>query len=197
MSLTSSLVRSPENEQTFICISEYDEDVSSKSTLGLPNYDNTGKSMAQSGSMFEIPAPRYVGYRSMRNDDKSRVTENQKKVRAYNTYQLEPAVKFQCSLVANIIKDVLTEHLRDRTYQSPMCSSLSKFLAQEIKEKVKELNYKRYKLVSLVTIGEKTNQCLLAASRCVWDTNWDTFATGSFENSTLYAYGAVYAVYYE
>jgi hypothetical protein len=55
----------------------------------------------------------------------------------------------------------------------------------------------RYKLISIVTIGEKKDQGVRVGSRCVWDKDRDNFASAMFENTHIYAVGMVYAVYYE
>lgn len=57
--------------------------------------------------------------------------------------------------------------------------------------------YFRYKLISLATIGEKKDQDVRVGSRCVWDTQWDSFATATFQNPHIYAVATVYALYYE
>ena len=55
----------------------------------------------------------------------------------------------------------------------------------------------RYKLVSIVNIGEKKDQGVRIGSRCVWDATRDNFAMVNFENPHLFATAAIYAVYYE
>ena len=54
-----------------------------------------------------------------------------------------------------------------------------------------------YKIVCLVSIGEKKEQGVRVGSRCVWNTDWDTYATASYENHHIYAVGICYALYYE
>ena len=49
----------------------------------------------------------------------------------------------------------------------------------------------------MVTVGEKNDQGVRMGSRCVWDTDRDTFSSATFENAHIYAVGVVYAVYYE
>ena len=70
-------------------------------------------------------------------------------------------------------------------------------LADTVKERVKNLGYDRYKLVVQVTVGEKTGQALRLASRCLWDTATDNFASDFYENSSVFCVGMVFGLYYE
>ena len=57
--------------------------------------------------------------------------------------------------------------------------------------------YFSYKFVAVVTIGQKLDQGVKIGSRCVWNTDYDTWASASFESRTLYAVGNIYALYFE
>ena len=89
--------------------------------------------------------------------------------------------------------------MKSETYDPNASAQMTKTLSQIIKDAVKDLNYDRYKIVCVVTIGELLNGDvgIMQASRCVWDTNWDTFASGVYKNKTLYGVATVYAVYQE
>ena len=114
-----------------------------------------------------------------------------------NTYKLEPEKKFQAGKVKTIIEEVLEKNLKDEKYDPKSCRQLVKTLTEIIKGRVKDLDYKRYKIVCLVTIGQLNEQGLRMGSRCCWDAKWDTFATANFTNKTLFAIGTVWGVYYE
>lgn len=115
-----------------------------------------------------------------------------------NTFRLEPKKKFEASKVKSIIDEVLETHLgNEDKYDHKAERQLVKTLAEIIKGRVKELNYERYKIVCSVTIGQLKEQGLRMGSRCCWDAKWDTFATGSYKNKTLFAIATVWGVYYE
>ena len=114
-----------------------------------------------------------------------------------NTYQLEPKKKFQSDKVKAIVDSVLESQLKDETYDPKACKQTSLTLCEIIKSRVKELDYERYKIVCVVSIGQLKDQGLRMASRCCWDPNWDNYATGNFTNKTLYAVATVWGVYYE
>ena len=52
-------------------------------------------------------------------------------------------------------------------------------------------------MVTFVTIGEKKNQDVRVASRCLWDTYRDGEATVTYENPSLYATAVLYALYFD
>lgn len=114
-----------------------------------------------------------------------------------NTYKLEPEVKFQSDKVKKIIESVLESQLKEETYDPKACKQLVLTLSEIIKSRVKDLNYQSYKLICVVSIGELKDQGFRMGSRCCWDSKWDSFATGSFKNKSLFAIGSVWGVYYE
>ncbi len=111
-----------------------------------------------------------------------------------NTYKTEPDRRFEESAVSSIIQQTLST-LGDLSYDSNRCREHCKTLSNLIEKRVKQLNYKRYKIVCCVTIGELRAQGLHVASRCIWDSEKDNYATASYENSSLFAIGTVYGVY--
>ena len=124
-------------------------------------------------------------------------TTRRPKVRFENTYRMEPPRKFRASEAEAIIKEVLEHYLKDEKYDPKASKQLSMTLAQIIKDRVKELNYERYKIVCLVMVGQIGEQGLRNASRFCWDPNRDTFASGNFKNKSLFGVATVYAVYQE
>ncbi|XP_048731054.1 dynein light chain Tctex-type protein 2B-like [Ostrea edulis] len=120
-----------------------------------------------------------------------------RKVFYENTYQLDPPAKFRPDKVKPIIEKVLEANLEGRKYDPLECANLSKKLSDEIKQRVKQLNFKRYKLVCTVTIGQKHDQSVQMGSQYLWDADRDNFAAASFHNRHIFADGSVYALYYE
>ena len=115
----------------------------------------------------------------------------------YNTYRLEPVKKFEHWKVTEIIKNTFEEHLIRENYDHDVCHHMTKILADLIKEQVKSLQFSRYKIISVVSIGQKRGQSVRMASRSVWDPRFDTYAQYSFEREDMYAIGIVYGIYFE
>lgn len=116
---------------------------------------------------------------------------------SYNTYRLEPVKKFEHWKVTEIIKKTFEEHLIEASYDREICHQMSKTLADLIKEQVKSLQFSRYKIISVVSIGQKRGQSVRMASRSVWDPRFDGYAQYSFERGDMYAIGIVYGIYFE
>lgn len=119
-----------------------------------------------------------------------------------NTYITEPSgygegAKFQRHKVQEVLKAVLKEKMANQKYDPVKGAQIAKQLADDLKEKVRNLGYDRYKLVIQVTIGQKTGQAMRIVSRCLWDTTTDSFASEYFDNESLYCVCQVYGIYYE
>ncbi len=59
------------------------------------------------------------------------------------------------------------------------------------------LNFPRYKIVVQVVLGQNKHQGVKVASRCLWDTENDSFASATFTNETLWATVMVFGLYTE
>ncbi|XP_065186934.1 dynein light chain Tctex-type 5-B-like [Sycon ciliatum] len=113
------------------------------------------------------------------------------------TYKMKPDVKFSPAKVEAVAKQALEENLKDMKYSRETCRQMTFTLTELIRNRVKELNYERYKIVCIVNIGSFQDQAMKVVSRCLWDPETDTFASVSFRNKTLYATAIVYGVYWE
>ncbi|XP_061169087.1 dynein light chain Tctex-type 5-B-like [Saccostrea echinata] len=113
------------------------------------------------------------------------------------TYKLEPDVKFSAKSVEDIIKDILNRRLRDYKYDRGQTPIFGKILSDDIKERVKKLNFERYKIVCYLVIGENRGQGLQMSSRCQWFPSTDTYASYNYKNASLFCSCTVYGIYAE
>jgi tctex1 domain-containing protein 2 len=90
--------------------------------------------------------------------------------------------RFSPSVVKKIIEDVLKGTLEGKTWNGEEETVWTVSISEQIKQKVKELDYPRYKLVVQVIIGENKLQGVRIASRCLWDHETDNLATAAFKN---------------
>nr|KAG5705907.1 hypothetical protein BaRGS_030797 [Batillaria attramentaria] len=88
--------------------------------------------------------------------------------------------------VEELLKTVLEEKLEKFRYSPKICPNMCKILSDDIKEKVKQMNFDRYKIVCNVLIGQKKDQGVMTCSRCVWDEKLDNFASYSFQNEHIF-----------
>mmetsp|Transcript_1276 Transcript_1276/g.2972 ORF Transcript_1276/g.2972 Transcript_1276/m.2972 type:complete len:133 (-) Transcript_1276:344-742(-) len=106
-------------------------------------------------------------------------------------------VRFMRGPVQKVLSETVKERLQGTTYDPLRSAQIAKELADMIKERVKSLGYERYKLVVQVTVGEKTGQGIRMASRCLWDTATDNFASDFYENASVFCVAMVFGLYYE
>ncbi|CAG9820363.1 unnamed protein product [Phaedon cochleariae] len=114
-----------------------------------------------------------------------------------NTYKLESDNPFNPEKVDNILKMVLMEAMENLIYDSDKCSKQAKWAASTIISKVLEFHFERYKIISLVTIGEKNSQDVTSICSFLWDAEKDRFATFSMENTHVFGIACCFGLYYE
>lgn len=121
------------------------------------------------------------------------------KVKLENTYRLEPEEnkKFTSSKTQQAIQDVLECHLKDVRYTPIEAGPLTLDLCAMIKNRVKDLGFDRYKIIVDVVLGQRNDQGLEAASRCIWNTSTDSYASFVYQNESLFAAGTVFGIYFE
>mmetsp|Transcript_14878 Transcript_14878/g.20991 ORF Transcript_14878/g.20991 Transcript_14878/m.20991 type:complete len:133 (+) Transcript_14878:34-432(+) len=115
------------------------------------------------------------------------------------TFRMKPRddEKFIPQEVEKVIKAVMDEKLAKAKYDDNKCKAMAMDLCSEIKAKVQELNIPRYKLVLQSVIGEVKGQGAYIASRCLWDTETDNYASYSCKNSSLFCVLMVFGLYLE
>jgi len=115
------------------------------------------------------------------------------------TYRMKPKdnERFIPRQVEAIIKEVMDKKLKKAKFDDAKCKQLALELCSEIKERVKDLNIPRYKVVLQSVIGEVKGQGAYIASRCLWDTETDNYASFSMKNSSLFCVVMVFGLYLE
>lgn len=117
-----------------------------------------------------------------------------------NTYRMQPEKeeRFNAAAAEKLIKSVLTRYLDGEKYDKMLCTSLSKNLSDVIKDRIKDQGFSpRYKYVCLVTMGQVKEQGMNIASRCLWSTETDNYASATFTKGDLFAVATLYALYFE
>lgn len=121
-------------------------------------------------------------------------------VKMENTFRLEPNEE-QCFSVHKVkqpIEDSIKLFLsQTNSYNVKKCASVSKFLADDVKRRIKELGYNRHKIVVNVVLGQDKQQGFEYATRCLWNIEHDNYATVTFKHNDLFAVVSVFGVYYE
>ncbi|CAH0406603.1 unnamed protein product [Chilo suppressalis] len=111
------------------------------------------------------------------------------------TYQLEPTERFHVEHVTKIVKDTISENFSTHKYHTMESPALALRLAGEVMRKVKRLNYDRYRIFSVVTIGQKRAQSHNNAVAFLWDHERDNFVEANHETATAFIQIIVFGVY--
>lgn len=126
----------------------------------------------------------------------SQTTRHGLPVKLDNTYKLEPDRRFQTYKAEKVMMDVMKEWLTGEEYNSNI-RNLTTGITDEIKKRVKNLGFTRYKYVVTVTIYQDAQQSLQMVSRCLWNKDTDNFAEAVFKSSDMLAVATLYALYFE
>ncbi|GAB1610730.1 Hypothetical predicted protein [Argonauta hians] len=116
-----------------------------------------------------------------------------------NTYKMTPD-RTPALIMRDVrkrIQDILHENLSSWHYDADVSSHMTKQLAERVKEEMKGLAPKRYKVVTFVALGCHQGSDLCVGSRCLWDPKVDQFHEEKYENSSVFAVVTVYVLYME
>ena len=113
------------------------------------------------------------------------------------TYRMEPLVRFQVGRVEDSMRNLVDMRMRAFKYTPKVAAMVSKVLTSEIKDAVKQMAFDRYKIVCVVTIGQKQLQDMRISSRCSWDTSVDTSASYTWSDANAFCCATVYGMYHE
>ncbi|KAL5005217.1 hypothetical protein ScPMuIL_018673 [Solemya velum] len=115
-----------------------------------------------------------------------------------NTYIIRPNYqhKFRPISVKECIHLVLNEHLTGKEYSAEETTEWSKAISDDIKVKLKDMGYDRYKFVIQVVIGEQRGEGVKMGCRCFWDSDTDNYAQDIFMNDSLFCVAAAFGIFY-
>ncbi|KAJ3007970.1 Tctex1 domain-containing protein 2 [Thoreauomyces humboldtii] len=103
-------------------------------------------------------------------------------------YSIRPTIKqkFRPALITKVIHQALADRLTGATYQADTCTQWTKEIADDIKNRLKELDLPRYKYIVNVVIGEMKGEGVRMGCRCFWDADTDNVAQDTFINDSLF-----------
>ncbi len=151
-------------------------------------------------SIFRFVTATHAWHRLAAKNSKTRGgTPRQGPVKLENTYQLEPGEgkRFMPCRVEQVLEEVLESRLHDVHYNPMTCREMTIDIASHIKTRVKAMEFPRYKIISNIIIMENKKQSAEVATRCVWDSNSDSFASYTYRNESLVAVAFVHGIYFE
>ncbi|BFG05169.1 tctex1 domain-containing protein 2 [Drosophila madeirensis] len=114
------------------------------------------------------------------------------------TYRLEPKNPLNKEQVEIIMKAVMNKHYNDEyTFHPKHSLHMAAQISEEIKNRIKLMNYDRYRYIVLVTVGESLMQGLYSMVNFLWDAEKDGFVTYKVEQPTYYAICTTFYIYYD
>jgi tctex1 domain-containing protein 2 len=112
-------------------------------------------------------------------------------------YQIKPKQreKFKPAKTKEILQEIMSNTLKDKTYSHDKAQEFSRFIADDVKSRLKNMNLPRYKFLVQVTVGEQKGQGVRVGTKCFWDYDTDYCTSEVFQNDSLFCLCVVYAVY--
>lgn len=103
-------------------------------------------------------------------------------------YKIRPDLvqKFRPGAVQVLIERSIKDKLEGKEYSPEQCEEWVQQIMADVHEKVKALNYRRYKIITQVSVGERRGEGASSATRCLWDAEADCMATYTFLNVSFH-----------
>lgn len=110
-----------------------------------------------------------------------------------------PGTKFSRCEVEKTMREICESMLDGKTeqYSATDAQVLIRNVSSEVQQRVVRMGYERYKLITHITVTEAGRQGLRVASRCLWDTETDNYASYTYSNEKLHLSLTMFALYWE
>lgn len=116
------------------------------------------------------------------------------------TYQMESTKPFQPRICEMIIEKIIKRQINKRKFakfDTKLTIALCRSLSEEILNNIKQRNYDRYRIIVVVTVGEKYHQTFHQSTKFLWDAENDAFANYIYDRPDIYIIATVYGIYYD
>ncbi|XP_028160063.1 tctex1 domain-containing protein 3-like [Ostrinia furnacalis] len=111
------------------------------------------------------------------------------------TFQLDPHEKFHLEHVTKIVEEMIDENFAGHKYNVQESPALALRLAGELMRKIKAMAFNRYRVISVVTIGQKRSQSFNNAISFIWDFERDNYVESHRETATAFIQITLFAIY--
>jgi hypothetical protein len=113
------------------------------------------------------------------------------------TFSLRPSHKrkFKPADVKKEIRKVLELKLENQEYTTDAIQQTSRDIADMVREKVRALDYERYKIIVNCVIGEQRGEGVRMGCKMFWDSDTDNYVEDVYVNKHLFAVVTVYGLY--
>ncbi|CAH4032203.1 dynein light chain Tctex-type protein 2B-like [Pieris brassicae] len=111
------------------------------------------------------------------------------------TYQLNPNYPFHVPTVQNAADDLLDEYFTDHKYNAQESPALALRLAGDLMRNLKAMQFNRYRIITVVTIGQKRAQSYNNAISFLWDHDRDNYIDRQREVNSAFIQVTVFGIY--
>lgn len=116
------------------------------------------------------------------------------------TYQMESANPFQPRICERILENTITKEFETRKiikFNTKSSVDVCRSLSEEILKEIKLKDFDRYKIIVVISIGEKYHQTFRQSTKFLWDAENDAFANYVYDRPDIYVIGTVFGIYYD
>ncbi|XP_050072951.1 dynein light chain Tctex-type 5-like [Anopheles maculipalpis] len=117
--------------------------------------------------------------------------------RFQNTYRLDSKNPFRREAMLTLMDRFLKSYLEEYKYVPKRAKWLAENLSEELRNQFKLCQFERYRIVALVTVGDKKMQDFRCVARALWDAEKDDCLSCTYEALTFFVVASVWVVYFE
>ena len=110
-------------------------------------------------------------------------------------YKSRVSVQMMKELMKNILDKTFSSTNGFMRLNDEELAKLNQLITEQIRKKLKALNYPRYKFIVQVVLGEQRGGGVRSGTKVFWDGETDKHASESFVNEHIFCIASVYAVY--
>lgn len=113
-------------------------------------------------------------------------------------YRLEPKNPLRKERLELIVKDEMNKNYNDEyTFHPKYSLHMAAQVSEDIKTRIKALNFDRYRYIVLITVGEYLMQGLYSLANFLWDAEKDGYVNYTIETPKFFAVCSVFYIYFD
>jgi hypothetical protein len=119
-------------------------------------------------------------------------------VKYQNTYRLDSKNPFDFQKCLEILENIMTKNVPSNCkFDNRQTERVCHGLKEEILSQLKDQEFDRYRLIVMISFGEKFHQSCRSASKFLWDPEKDVVVTYTHETPNVFISALILGIYYE
>ncbi|KAH9601876.1 Tctex-1 [Trypanosoma melophagium] len=113
------------------------------------------------------------------------------------TFSLRPEhkQKFRPADIRPIVRSIIESRLEGETYHADAMQSISKEVADTVRDRIRAMELERYKIMVHCMIGEQRGQGVRAGCKMFWDSDTDDYFEEVYITEDLFVVVTVFGLY--